>query len=204
MLQRNPQALDHHLSHESQLTGRGQHMPEEGHSDIAGIQSVASICTRSVIRPLLKYTAWPACPPEVSSRHCEIHKLREFMEHLMMICGFYCLQKKFGILVAQHFRSDPEVTHCMSGWHVEGHSDIAGIHSPGPWQLTRQKCHPDIAGIQVQVLDDHLSHESQRTYVKTKSTCAEQQFERTIARRLDIHIVFLQATHGMERSAKGI
>ena len=73
-----------------------------------------------------------------------------------------------------------------------------------PWQLTRQKCHPDIAGIQVQVLDDRLSHESQRTYVKTKSTCAEQQFERTIARRLDIHIVFLQATHGMERSAKGI
>ena len=69
MLQRNPQALDHHLSHESQLTGRGQHMPEEGHSDIAGIQSVASICTRSVIRPSLKYTAWPACPPEVSSRH---------------------------------------------------------------------------------------------------------------------------------------
>ena len=133
MLQRNPQALDHHLRHESQLTGRGQHMPEEGHSDTAGIQSLASICTRSVIRPLLKYTAWPACPPEVSSRHCEIHKLREFMEHLMMICGFYCLQKKFGILVAQHFRSDPEVTHCMSGWHggVEGHSDIAGIHSPG-------------------------------------------------------------------------
>ena len=96
MLQRNPQALDHHLSHESQLTGRGQHMPEEGHSDIAGIQSVASICTRSVIRPSLKYTAWPACPPEVSSRHCEIHKLREFMEHLMMICGFYCLQKGLG------------------------------------------------------------------------------------------------------------
>ena len=51
----------------------------------------------------------------------------------MMICGFYCLQKSFGILVAQHFRSDPEVTHCMSGWHggVEGHSDIAGMHSPG-------------------------------------------------------------------------
>ena len=48
MLQRNPQALDH-LSHESELTGRGQHMPEEGHSDIAGIQS------------------WPAYAPEVSS-----------------------------------------------------------------------------------------------------------------------------------------
>ena len=74
--------------------------------------------------------------------------------------------KKFWAPVAQHFRSDPKVTHCVSGWHggVEGHSETAGMHSPSSMPIRSVTQTQLEFNVILQGSRYHLSHESQLRY----------------------------------------
>ena len=78
----------------------------------------------------------------------------------------FCLPKGFGAPVAQHFRSDLEVTHCVSGWHggVEGHSDTAGIRSPSSIPIRSVTQTQLEFNVILQGSRYHLSRESQLRY----------------------------------------
>ena len=78
-----------------------------------------------------EYEAWPAYPAEVPPRHQRKTQVWERNGAFDDNLNFFCIPKSFRAPVAQHFGSDPEVTHYMSGWHggVEGHSNIGGTHS---------------------------------------------------------------------------